>query len=172
MDGGFWDLDVSTPSTLNGLARPVPLDPLLPLGLSRGVRLSRPKQIDFIHRFMFTPLLPSFSPSHGGLTLQRLLSAPFALDRWFGTLLAQFNVQKFVSSIRDNGLMQPSESSWFQSIGKHLSNKSLYALDFCSELFITPEDTVLLSLELYGDHKTSRKKAVFHHKASIFHITI
>ncbi|KAK3017223.1 hypothetical protein RJ639_007141 [Escallonia herrerae] len=84
MDGGFWDVDVSTPMTLNGIARPVPGDPL-PLGLSRGVRLSRPKQIDFFQRFMTMPFVPCFNQRHG-TSLQRVFSFPFG-QRWFLTLL-------------------------------------------------------------------------------------
>ena len=80
MDGaGFWDLDVSTPKTLDGLASPVPGDPI-PLGLSRGTRLSRPNQIDFMQRFMHAPLIPSYSKPQG-LSLQRVLTIPFS-DRW------------------------------------------------------------------------------------------
>lgn len=86
MDGGFWDLDLSTPKTVDGLARPVPGD-LLPLGLPRDIRLSRPKQIDFMQRFMFAPVVPSFSgnPKPGrpgsGLFLQRVLTLPFG-ENW------------------------------------------------------------------------------------------
>ncbi|GMP82047.1 hypothetical protein CsSME_00036521 [Camellia sinensis var. sinensis] len=60
--------------------------------------------------------------------------------------------------------MQPSESSWLKTLGRHLCNKSLYALYFCSELLITPDDTLLLSIEAYGDNKTTRKNALLHHK--------
>ncbi|CAK9170135.1 unnamed protein product [Ilex paraguariensis] len=161
--GGFWDVDMSTPITLDGLARLVTDDPI-PLGLSRGARLSRPKQIDFFQRFMSMPLVPSSSFAAQGFSIQRVLSFPFA-ETWFATWLGQFNMQKFVSSIKEKGLMQPSEASWLQIIGKHLCNKSLYAVDFCSELLITPDDTLLVSVEAYGDHQTTpRKKAVFHHK--------
>ncbi|KAK2969675.1 hypothetical protein RJ640_025852 [Escallonia rubra] len=188
MDGGFWDVDVSTPMTLNGLARPVPGDPL-PLGLSRGVRLSRPKQIDFFQRFMTMPFVPCFDQRHG-TSLQRVFSFPFGQrckykgdEKYemeakklshtggayrFLTLLGQFNVQDFLSTIRTNEFMQASESSWMQSLGRHLCNKSLYAFDFCSELLITPDDTLLASVEAYADNKTPRKKAIFHHKASFF----
>lgn len=76
MDGDFWELDISTPTTLEGTARPVPGDSL-PLGLSRGARLSRPNQIDFFHRFMATPLLPSYS-SLRGFSLQRVFTIPFS----------------------------------------------------------------------------------------------
>jgi hypothetical protein len=84
----------------------------------------------------------------------------------FATLLAQFNLQKFVSSFKKNGAMQ---SSRLENIRKHLEDKSLYALGFCSELLLSPCDTLLLSLDFYGDdnNKKPRKKAIFHHKACV-----
>ncbi|KAM0954586.1 putative protein TRIGALACTOSYLDIACYLGLYCEROL 4 [Dioscorea sansibarensis] len=60
VDGGGLDLDAETPVTMEGTARAVPGDPL-PLGISRGVRITRPKQFDFMHRFMSLPLVPSYS---------------------------------------------------------------------------------------------------------------
>lgn len=85
----------------------------------------------------------------------------------FTTLLGQFNLQKFISSFKENGSMQPSESSWLKSIGSQLRNKSFYALNLCSEVLITAEDKLLLSIEGYGDEKKPRHKAVIHHKARI-----
>jgi hypothetical protein len=84
----------------------------------------------------------------------------------FATLLAQFNLQKFVSSFKKNGALQ---SSRLENIRKHLEDKSLYALGFCSELLLSPCDTLLLSLDFYGDdnNKKPRKKAIFHHKACV-----
>lgn len=58
-----------------------------------------------------------------------------------------------------------SASSWMQTLGKHLQDKSLYALSFCSELLLTPDDTLLLSVESYGDdNKKTRNKAFFQHR--------
>ena len=65
---GRWELDAETPATMEGTARPVPGDPL-PLGLSRGPRVTRPKQLDFFHRFMASPLVPTFSAADGGLSV-------------------------------------------------------------------------------------------------------
>ncbi|EOY06931.1 hypothetical protein QUC31_016005 [Theobroma cacao] len=156
MDGDFWELDASTPRTLEGSARAVP-GKALPLGVSRGTRLSRPKQIDFMQRFMAAPFVPSFS-NHLGLTLQRVVTIPFN-DNWFSILLAQFNLRKFVSSLRGSG------GADLKSIGRLLRDKSLYALGFSSELLLTPDDTLLLSSDFYYAHATTpRKKAVFHHK--------
>lgn len=85
----------------------------------------------------------------------------------FATLLGQFNLQKFVSSVKEKGLLQEQDSTWWRGIGRHLRDKSLYAMNFCSEMLLTPEDTLLVSLEEYGDKRTPRRKAVFHHKASL-----
>lgn len=62
--GGVWDLDMETPVTLDGSVRPVPGFPL-PLGISRGVRLSHTKQLEFMHQFMTCPLVPSYTPDQG-----------------------------------------------------------------------------------------------------------
>lgn len=85
MDGGFWEVDLSTPVTVDGVARPisVPGEPL-PLGLTRGLHLSRPKQIDFFQRFMAIPFVPSFSDANG-LSLQRLFSLPLPFDASYST---------------------------------------------------------------------------------------
>ncbi|KAG9132134.1 hypothetical protein Leryth_026532 [Lithospermum erythrorhizon] len=167
MDGGVWDLDISTPTTLDGAARPVPLEPL-PLGISRGVKLSRPKQMDFFQRFMSMPFVPSFSTNQTqkGFAIQRLVSLPMPFtDRLFVTALGQFNVQQFVRSLRKNKSIQKSEgSSWFQNLKAHLAEKSLYACNFCSELLLTPDDTLLLSAEQHGCNNMLRKKALLTHK--------
>lgn len=164
MDGaGFWEVDVSTPITIDGVARPLPRDGLLPLGLSRGTRLSRPKQIDFMQRFMAAPFVPSFALGPG-LSILRALSLPFGND-WFTSVLGQFHFQKFVTSVRKAKLAEPSDSSsWTQLIRRQLANRSLYDLGFCSEFLITPDDILLVAYEAHGATETARKKAVFHHK--------
>lgn len=170
MDGSFWDVDVSTPVTVDGVARPVPGFGL-PLGVSRGASLSRPKQIAFFQRFMTMPFVPSYSAAGNGFCLHRVLSLPLG-EHWFTTLLGQFNLQKFISSFKENGSMQPSESSWLKSIGSQLRNKSFYALNLCSEVLITAEDKLLLSIEGYGDEKKPRHKAVIHHKFLNHNLTV
>ncbi|KAL8167433.1 hypothetical protein V2J09_008932 [Rumex salicifolius] len=166
MDGDFWDMDLSTAQTLDGVARPVAHlqgHRLLPLGLSRGTKLSRPKQIDFFQRFMAAPFLPCFSFPRG-FSLQRALTLPFGND-WFVTLLGQFDLLKFLSSINKNGGGESSKSSsWMQKVKRDIRNKSYYALGFFSELLITPDDTLLLSCDTYGDTGDTRKKAFPNHE--------
>ncbi|GFP83078.1 protein trigalactosyldiacylglycerol 4 chloroplastic [Phtheirospermum japonicum] len=169
MDGGFWEVDVSTPVTVDGVARPVGGE-TVPLGLSRGARLSRPKQIDFFQRFMAMPFVPSFSHANG-LSFQRVLSLPLH-DTWFPALVGQFNVHKFVTCLTRNTKKKEKENggvddeTFGQSIWRHLSHPNLYAFNFCLECLLTPEDTVLLSSEAAYHHHSinNNDKAVFHHK--------
>lgn len=167
--GGFWDLDISTPKTLDGSACPVPEDPLT-LGLSRGTRLSRPRQLQFMQLFMNAPLHPTFSQPQG-FSLQRVLSLPFS-DNWFVFLLGQFNLQKFVSSVKSSNEKPARFSSWLKNFGRHLQQKSLYALGLCSEFQLTPDDTLLFGLDSYDYTDKPRGKAVFHHKFPHHDLTV
>lgn len=170
MDGDFWELDVSTPRTLEGTARAVPGDPL-PLGLSRGTRLYRPKQIDFFQQFMYAPFVPSYS-SGTGFTLQRVLTIPFA-ENWSSSFLGQFNLTKFISSAKENYVIQQPKSTWMQKFGEILKDKLLYAVGISSEFLLTPDDTLLLSLDSYGENSSNpRKKAVFYHKFPNHDLTV
>ncbi|XWS14306.1 hypothetical protein CRYUN_Cryun36dG0110900 [Craigia yunnanensis] len=165
MDGDFWELDASTPRTLEGAARAVP-GKALPLGVSRGTRLFRPKQIDFMQRFMAAPFLPSYS-NHLGVTLQRVFTIPFT-DNWFVILLGQFNLHKFLSSFQGSGGAMPMHMLDLKSIGRLLLDKSLYALGFSSEILLTPDDTLLLTSDSYYAHNIPpRKKAFPHHNLTL-----
>ncbi|XP_045790475.1 protein TRIGALACTOSYLDIACYLGLYCEROL 4, chloroplastic [Trifolium pratense] len=160
--GGFWNLDISTPKTLDGFASPVPEDPLTLGGLSRGTRLSRPRQLQFMQLFMNAPLVPTFSKPQG-FNLQRVLSLPFS-ENWLVFLLGQFNLQKFVSSVKSSEEKPERFSSWLKSVGRNLRDRSLYALGLCSELQLTPDDTLLFGLDSYDYADKPRGKAVFRHK--------
>ncbi|GAU39101.1 hypothetical protein TSUD_320760 [Trifolium subterraneum] len=168
--GGFWNLDISTPKTLDGFASPVPQDPLTLGGLSRGTRLSRPRQLQFMQLFMNAPLIPTFSQPHG-FNLQRVLSLPFS-ENWFVFLLGQFNLQKFVSSVKSSEEKPARFSSWLKSFGTHLRQKSLYALGLCSEFQLTPDDTLLFGLDSYDYNDKPRGKAVFRHKFPRHDLTV
>ncbi|KHG05876.1 Methionine--tRNA ligase [Gossypium arboreum] len=172
IDGELWELDASTPRTLEGAARAVP-GKALPSGLSRGTKLFRPNQIDFMQRFMVAPFLPSYT-HHLGVTIQRVLSIPVS-ENWSALLLGQFNLRKFLSSLKENGGGDGVHKRDLKSIGKLFLDKSLYALGFSSEVLLTPDDTLLLSSDSYYDHNSSsipRKKAVFHHKFPHHNLTV
>ncbi|KAH1055229.1 hypothetical protein J1N35_033294 [Gossypium stocksii] len=172
IDGELWELDASTPRTLEGAARAVP-GKALPLGLSRGTKLFRPSQIDFMQRFMAAAFLPSYTHDLG-VTIQRVLSIPVS-ENWSALLLGQFNLRKFLSSLKENGGGDGVRKRDLKSIGKLLLDKSLYALGFSSEVLLTPDDTLLLSSDSYYAHNSSsipRKKAVFHHKFPHHNLTV
>ncbi|PPS17992.1 hypothetical protein GOBAR_AA02590 [Gossypium barbadense] len=172
IDGELWELDASTPRTLEGAARAVP-GKALPLGLSRGTKLFRPNQIDFMQRFMAAPFLPSYT-HHLGVTIQRVLSIPVS-ENWSALLLGQFNLRKFLSSLKENGGGDGVRKRDLKSIGKLFLDKSLYALGFSSEVLLTPDDTLLLSSDSYYAHNSSsipRKKVVFRHKFPHHNLTV
>ncbi|KAK8322526.1 hypothetical protein V6Z11_A12G176300 [Gossypium hirsutum] len=167
IDGELWELDASTPRTLEGAARAVP-GKALPLGLSRGTKLFRPNQIDFMQRFMVAPFLPSYT-HHLGVTIQRVLSIPVT-ENWSALLLGQFNLRKFLSSLKENGGGDGVRKRDLKSIGKLFLDKSLYALGFSSEVLLTPDDTLLLSSDSYYAHNSSsipRKKSFPHHNLTV-----
>uniref|UniRef100_A0A0E0C004 Protein TRIGALACTOSYLDIACYLGLYCEROL 4, chloroplastic n=1 Tax=Oryza meridionalis TaxID=40149 RepID=A0A0E0C004_9ORYZ len=114
---GRWELDVETPAAMEGAARPVPGDPL-PLGLSRGPRVTRTKQLDFLHRFMASPLVPSFSASGAGLSVHHAHLVHLA-HNWSFTILEQLHVQKLVAVVKEK-LSNRQDVSWSNDIKRHL----------------------------------------------------
>ncbi|KAL6627619.1 hypothetical protein ACP70R_031345 [Stipagrostis hirtigluma subsp. patula] len=156
---GRWELDAETPATMEGTARPVPGDPL-PLGLSRGPRVTRPKQLDFFHRFMASPLVPSFSASREGLSVHHAHLLHLA-HNWSFTILEQIHVPKLVSVVKEKLANRQEGASWSNDIKKHLHD--VMSIGVGTELLITPDTTLLL--ELYNINKGDRGKAIFHHKA-------
>ncbi|KAJ1264520.1 hypothetical protein BS78_08G007500 [Paspalum vaginatum] len=155
---GRWELDAETPVTMEGTARPVPGDPL-PLGLSRGYRVTRPKQLDFFHRFMASPLVPTFSAARDGLCVNHA-HLLHLMDNWSFTILEKINVQKLVCVVKEKLENRQEEASWTKDWKKHLHD--VMSLGIGMELLITPETTLLL--ELYDIKKGDRGKAIFHHK--------
>lgn len=73
-------------------------------------------------------------------------------------------MQKFVSSVKSSDEKPARFSSWLKNFGRHLQQKSLYALGLCSEFQLTPDDTLLFGLDSYDYTDKPRGKAVFHHK--------
>ncbi|CAO2203048.1 unnamed protein product [Urochloa humidicola] len=155
---GRWELDAETPVTMEGTARPVPGDPL-PLGLSRGSRVTRPKQLDFFHRFMASPLVPTFSASRDGISVHHAHLLHLT-DNWSFTILEKIHVPKLVSVVKEKLANRQEEASWTKDLKKHLHD--IMSLGVGTELLITP-DTALL-LELYDIKKGDRGKAILHHK--------
>ncbi|KAK8947128.1 hypothetical protein KSP39_PZI007178 [Platanthera zijinensis] len=163
VDGGGWELDAETPVTMEGTARAVPGDPL-PLGISRGGRLSRSKQLDFLHRFMASPLVPSFGgdPTNGGQGVVLHHAHTFHIrDSWSATVLEQFNLQNFLASLKETTSSNLEDTLFPKIIARNVLK--FLSLGCGTEFFITPESSVLF--EAYNDKRGSRGKSVFLHKS-------
>ncbi|XP_062018998.1 protein TRIGALACTOSYLDIACYLGLYCEROL 4, chloroplastic-like [Rosa rugosa] len=84
MDSAFWDLNVSSPHTLEGSAKAIPGDPF-PLDGARASRALRIQQLSLLGTGFPLGIIPSYSPaSHkdsGSFSLQSLLLRP-ATSNW------------------------------------------------------------------------------------------
>ena len=78
--------------------------------------------------------------------------------------MGQFNLQKFISSVKRSEQTSAQVSSWLKNFGRQLQQKSLYGLGLFSEFQLTPDDTLLLGLDYTNE---SRGRAVLRHKVSI-----
>ncbi|KAG0459014.1 hypothetical protein HPP92_022142 [Vanilla planifolia] len=85
MDAAFWDLNVASPRTLDGVVRLVAGDPA-PSCTARASRTSRPQQLALLRHFLPFKIIPSFSPTLfkelGSFCLQSLLLAPAFNNVW------------------------------------------------------------------------------------------
>lgn len=76
-------------------------------------------------------------------------------------------MQRFVSSVKSSEEKPKGVSSWLKTFGRHLQQKSLYALGFSSEFQLGENDMLFFGLDAYDDNEKPRGKFVFHHKVSI-----
>lgn len=90
MDSAFWDLNVSSPHTLEGSAKAIPGDPF-PLDGARASRVLRIQQLSLLGNGFPLGIIPSYSPtSHkdlGSFSLQSLLLRP-ATSNWYTAIHA------------------------------------------------------------------------------------
>lgn len=157
---GVWDLDMETPVTLDGLVRPVPEFPL-PLGISRGVRLSHTKQLDFIHRFMACPLVPSYTADKG-LSLDHAYTFHIH-NNWSASLMDRLHLSKFLKMMKEEGSDSMRKGfSWFRDVGRKLVDTC--SVGFGSEILATPDTSLSIETYMKNEEKVDRSKAVLHHK--------
>ncbi|XP_039129654.1 protein TRIGALACTOSYLDIACYLGLYCEROL 4, chloroplastic-like [Dioscorea cayenensis subsp. rotundata] len=164
VDGGGLELDAETPVTMEGTARAVPGDPL-PLGISRGVRITRPKQFDFMHRFMSLPLVPSYSGDvdNGGQGFLFHHNHNLHLrENWTLSLLEQFHVQKIFSFIKEKASDHLNKASWSKNIMSNIHD--MFSFGLGTELWF-PSDSSLL-VETYNIKKGTRGKVIFNHEVT------
>ncbi|KAJ0980016.1 hypothetical protein J5N97_015490 [Dioscorea zingiberensis] len=162
VDGVGLELDAEAPVTIEGTARAVPGDPL-PLGISRGIRITRPKQLDFMHRFMALPLVPSYAGdvANGGQGLLFHHAHTLHLrENWSVTILEQFHVRKIVAFIKEKASDQLKKTSWSENLMNHIHD--MFSFGLGTEFWISPETSLLV--ETYNIMKGTRSKAIFHHE--------
>ncbi|KAF3332909.1 protein TRIGALACTOSYLDIACYLGLYCEROL 4 [Carex littledalei] len=166
--GGRWQLDMESPVTMEGTARPVPLDPPSLLGLSRGPRITRTKQLDFMHRFMSAPLVPSFCAADGGFFMHHA-HLKHLTDKLSATILDQFDMQKLLSSIKESVSKGKGEASWSEFISSRV--RDIMTIGAATELQISSSMTLLV--EAFNiNREQGRGKAIFQHKFAKHSLTM
>lgn len=175
MDAAFWDLNVASSQTLDGVVRSVAGEPA-PLSTARGSRTVRPQQLSFLRQVFPLGIIPCFSPTTykelGSFSLQSLLLSPAFSNMWFG-LVGQFRPRKLISRIKKEvRSTEDMDSSTFKEIGKQLLDKSIYALGFFSQLSLTDDTSLLFNVERHGERKAPRSKAVLFHKLPNYDVTL
>uniref|UniRef100_A0A5B7CAI4 Protein TRIGALACTOSYLDIACYLGLYCEROL 4, chloroplastic n=1 Tax=Davidia involucrata TaxID=16924 RepID=A0A5B7CAI4_DAVIN len=175
MDSAFWDVNIATPQTLDGIARSVPGDPF-PLDGARASRALRIQQLSLLGNGFPLGLIPSYAPTSpkdlGSLSFQSLLLKPATPNWWLG-LIAQFRPKKLISSIKAE---VAGGDEWelpaFKDVAKHFMDKSLYSLGLCSQLSLTSSSSLLLSTEGHGERKGRRTRAMLFHKLPYHDVTM
>ncbi|PQP94932.1 protein TRIGALACTOSYLDIACYLGLYCEROL 4 chloroplastic [Prunus yedoensis var. nudiflora] len=175
MDSAFWDLNVSSPHTLEGSAKAIPGDPF-PLDGARASRVLRIQQLSLLGNGFPLGIIPSYSPtSHkdlGSFSLQSLLLRPATSNWWLG-LIGQFRPKKLISSIKaEFSTNDDMEFPTFKDVAKHVLDKSLYSFGLCTQLLVAPSSSIKLSTEGHGEKKGRRNKFMLFHKLPYHDITL
>ncbi|KAL3624542.1 hypothetical protein CASFOL_031210 [Castilleja foliolosa] len=176
MDAAFWDLNISSPQALDGVARAVPGDPI-PLDGTRASKALRVQQISLLGNGFPLGIIPSFSPSSnqkevGSFALQSLL-AKVAMGNWWGGLVGQFRPKKLISSIKSEvSSAEEWELPLIKDTAKHFMDKSLYAIGLFSQIALTSSSSLLFSTEKHGEKKSRRTKAMLFHKLPDHDVTL
>ncbi|KAG0625143.1 hypothetical protein M758_2G031100 [Ceratodon purpureus] len=91
----FWNEDVSSARSLDGVAHALPAQPP-PLGLVTATRFSRSQQLLLLQRLLWIPCTPSYvvdADGDGGLVLDRVLGNTGG-DNWWATLTGRVRAQR------------------------------------------------------------------------------
>lgn len=85
MDAGFWDLNIATPQSLDGVARSIPGDPI-PLDGARASRALRIQQLSLLGNGFPLGIIPTWSPTPhkelGSFALHSLLLRAAPTANW------------------------------------------------------------------------------------------
>ncbi|KAM7476216.1 hypothetical protein LguiB_023459 [Lonicera macranthoides] len=172
MDSAFWDLNISTPQTLDGWARSIPGEPI-PMDAARASRALRMQQMETIKTIFPLGLIPSYSPKlNGSFAFQSLLLNP-AFSNWWLGLVGQIRPKKLISAIKAD---VQGAKEWdlpvFKKIAKRFVDKSPYSIGLTSQLALSPSSSVLLSTEMHGNGEGCRNRAMFFHQLPDHDITL
>ncbi|KAL3537137.1 hypothetical protein ACH5RR_000503 [Cinchona calisaya] len=177
MDAGFWDLNIATPQSLDGVARSIPGEPI-PLDGARASRALRMQQLSLLGNGFPLGIIPTWSPTYphkelGSFALQSLFLRAVPTPNWWLGLIGQLRPKKLVSSIKAE---LSSGDEWempaFRDVARHLLDKSLYSIGLCTQLALTSTSSILLSTEKHGEKKGRRSKAMLFHQLSSHDITL
>ncbi|XP_019188154.1 PREDICTED: protein TRIGALACTOSYLDIACYLGLYCEROL 4, chloroplastic [Ipomoea nil] len=191
IDAAFWDLNVSTSRTLDGMVRPIPGDPI-PMDGARASRVLRIQQLSLLGNGFPLGLVPSFSPPSkkelGPLALQTVFFKT-AISKWWVGLVGQVRPKKLISKlkaeievIKADIRKITDDDDWefelpvflpiFKNLHKCFLDKSFYSLGVNSHIPLTDSSSILLSMEQPGEEGCRRMKAMYMHKLSDHDVTL
>ncbi|KFK37268.1 hypothetical protein AALP_AA4G235300 [Arabis alpina] len=175
IDSVFWDQNISTPQTLEGIARSVPGDPF-PIDGSRASRSHRIQQLSLLREGFPLGIIPSFAPASdkkiGSFSLNSLLLSPSSSNWWLG-LVGQFRPKKLFADIRrDIKKSKEWDLQLFKETTKHIVDKSLYSIGLWTQIALGEASSLLLSAERLGDKNGLRKKLMFVHPLEKHDLTV
>ncbi|KAL0397431.1 UNVERIFIED_CONTAM: protein TRIGALACTOSYLDIACYLGLYCEROL 4, chloroplastic [Sesamum calycinum] len=168
MDAAFWDLNVSTPQALDGVAKAVPGE-AVPLDGARASKVLRIQQLSLLKNGFPLGIVPSYvpSPNHkelGSFALQSLVGK-FSVGDWWVGLIGHCRPKKLISSIKaEVSAAEEWDLALLKDTAKHFLDKSLYAINLCSQIPLTYSSSLLLSIEAWfmtSKHLRIKKKAAW-----------
>ncbi|KAK7277218.1 hypothetical protein RIF29_18369 [Crotalaria pallida] len=175
MDSAFWDMNISSPQTLDGWVKAVPDHPI-PLDAYVGSRLLRPLQLSFLGTQLPINIIPSLSPSSnkdlGSFSLHSLLFR-LTSPRWWLGMTGQFRPRKLITDLKKEiSNADEFDLSTVKDVAKHFVDKSLFSLGLTSQLAFPPSTSVLLSVEGHGERERRRQKVMLFHKFPDHDLTV
>ncbi|CAK8560031.1 unnamed protein product [Lathyrus sativus] len=175
IDSSFWDLNISSPQTLDGWAKHVSGDPI-PLDNSVSSRVFRHQQLSELTSYVPLTIVPSLAPSPrkecGSFSLQSLL-LDLTGKHWWLAVTGQFRPRKLIIDIKNEiSNAVKFNLSTVKSVAKHFIDKSLYSYGLNSQFAISPSTSVLFALEGHGEKERRRKKVVVVHEFPDHDLTV
>lgn len=174
MDAGFWDLNISTAQSVDGVARSVPGEPF-PMDVSRANRFLRFQQLSAFGYVFPLGIIPHWSPTPhkelGPFALQSSLRKAFADRRWLG-LVGQVRPKKLIAALKAE-VSQIEE--WDISVVKDLAmtflEKSVYSVGLLSQIALGSSGSLLLNMEKHGERKGINQKLMIYQQLPSHDVT-